>query len=178
MTDSFSTVLAVSVLDEPRGIVEKLEAHRKGILHRAFSVFLTDENGNMLIQKRACGKYHSGGLWSNACCSHPTEGDLLSQANERLFQELGIRTELTQAGSFIYRCVFPNGLTEYEFDHILTGKISRNEPIVPNPQEAEEIRFISITELKKQLEETPGIFSAWFITAAPKVIALIEHRAE
>ena len=67
MTDSFSTVLAVSVLDEPKGIVEKLEAHQKGILHRAFSIFLTDENGNMLIQKRAAGKYHSGGLWSNAC---------------------------------------------------------------------------------------------------------------
>lgn len=176
MTDSFSTVLAVSVLDEPKGTVEKLEAHRKGILHRAFSIFLTDENGNMLIQKRAAGKYHSGGLWSNACCSHPTIDDITAQANERLFQELGIRTELKEIASFIYRCVFSDGLIEYEYDHILVGKISRNERIVLNPEEAEAIRFIPLDELKDLLEHQPEIFSAWFITAAPKVISCIEKR--
>ncbi|MGN1444349.1 MAG: isopentenyl-diphosphate Delta-isomerase [Acutalibacteraceae bacterium] len=176
MTNSFSAVLAVSVLDEPKGIVEKLEAHRKGILHRAFSIFLTDENGNMLIQKRAAGKYHSGGLWSNACCSHPTDDDILSQANERLFQELGIRTALSEIDSFIYRCVFPDGLIEYEYDHILIGKISSKERIVLNPEEAEEIRFIRLDELKQQLLTQPEIFSAWFITAAPKVISHLEKR--
>lgn len=176
MTDSFSTVLAVSVLDEPKGIVDKLEAHRKGILHRAFSIFLTDENGNMLIQKRAAGKYHSGGLWSNACCSHPTIDDITAQANERLFQELGIRTELKEIGSFIYRCVFSDGLIEYEYDHILVGKISRNERIVLNPEEAEAIRFVPLAELKESLEHQPEIFSAWFITAAPKAISCIEKR--
>ena len=174
MTDSFSTVLAVSVLDEPKETVEKLEAHRKGILHRAFSVFLTDGNGNMLIQKRAAGKYHSGGLWSNACCSHPTADDITAQANERLFQELGIRTELKEIDSFIYRCVFPDGLIEYEYDHILIGEISSNEKISLNPEEAEEIRFISLEELKIQLEQRPEIFSVWFITAAPKVIHYLE----
>lgn len=176
MTDSFSTVLAVSILDEPKGIVDKLEAHRKGILHRAFSIFLTDENGNMLIQKRAAGKYHSGGLWSNACCSHPTIDDITAQANERLFQELGIRTELKEIGSFIYRCVFSDGLIEYEYDHILVGKISRNERIVLNPEEAEAIRFVPLAELKESLEHQPEIFSAWFITAAPKAISCIEKR--
>ena len=176
MTDSFSTVLAVSVLDEPKGIVEKLEAHQKGILHRAFSIFLTDENGNMLIQKRAAGKYHSGGLWSNACCSHPTTDDILNEANERLFQELGVRTGLSEIDSFIYRCVFSDGLIEYEYDHILIGRISRNEKIVLNPEEAEEIRFISLNELKLQLLRQPEVFSAWFITAAPKVISCIEKR--
>ncbi len=176
MSDSFSTVLAVSVLDEPKGPVEKLEAHRKGILHRAFSIFLTDENGNMLIQKRAAGKYHSGGLWSNACCSHPTVDDICPQANERLFQELGIRTELKEIDSFIYRCVFSDGLIEYEYDHVLVGKIRSDERITVNPQEAEAIRFIPLDELKELLEHQPEIFSAWFITAAPKVIPYIEKR--
>lgn len=174
MTDSFSTVLAVNILDEPKETVEKLEAHRKGILHRAFSVFLTDGNGNMLIQKRAAGKYHSGGLWSNACCSHPTVDDITEQANERLFQELGVRTELKEIDSFIYRCVFSDGLIEYEYDHILIGKISRDEKFILNPQEAEEIRFISLEELKTRLEQQPEEFSTWFITAAPKVIRYIE----
>lgn len=176
MTDSFSTVLAVSVLDEPKGIVEKLEAHRKGILHRAFSIFLTDENGNMLIQKRAAGKYHSGGLWSNACCSHPTTDDIIVQANERLYQELGVRTALSEIDRFIYRCVFPDGLIEYEYDHILIGRISRNEKIVLNPEEAEAIRFIRLNELKLQLLRQPEVFSTWFITAAPKVIHRLEKR--
>ena len=176
MTDSFSTVLAVSILDEPKGIVDKLEAHRKGILHRAFSIFLTDENGNMLIQKRAAGKYHSGGLWSNACCSHPTIDDITAQAKERLFQELGIRTELKEIGSFIYRCVFSDGLIEYEYDHILVGKIRSDEKLTVNPEEAEAIRFVPLAELKESLEHQPEIFSAWFITAAPKVISCIEKR--
>lgn len=176
MTNTFSTVLAVSVLDEPKEIVEKLEAHQKGILHRAFSVFLTDENGNMLIQKRAAGKYHSGGLWSNACCSHPTTDDILAEANERLYQELGVQTALSEIDSFIYRCVFPDGLIEYEYDHILLGKISRDEEIVLNPEEAEEIRFIGLEELKQLLLRQPEIFSAWFITAAPKVISHLEKH--
>lgn len=169
MKNSFQSVLAVSVLDEPRGIVEKLEAHRIGILHRAFSIFLTDENGNMLIQKRAAGKYHSGGLWTNACCSHPT-GELLTDANDRLFEELGIRTDLRKIGEFVYRCQFSDGLIEYEYDHVLIGKIRSDVKLVVSPDEAEEVRFISLPDLKSELEKSPQMFTVWFATAAPMVL--------
>ncbi|MGN1194508.1 MAG: isopentenyl-diphosphate Delta-isomerase [Acutalibacteraceae bacterium] len=173
MKNSFKSVLAVSVLDEPKGIVEKLEAHQKGILHRAFSIFLTDENGNMLIQKRAAGKYHSGGLWTNACCSHPT-GDILTDANDRLFEELGIRTDLKEIGEFVYRCEFSDGLIEYEYDHVLIGKIKSNEKLVVSPDEAEEVRFISPQNLKTELEKTPQAFTVWFATAAPMVLKYLK----
>ena len=169
MSNSFRSVLAVSVLDEPRGIVEKLEAHKKGVLHRAFSVFLTDENGNILLQKRAAGKYHSGGLWTNACCSHPT-GDILKDANDRLFEELGIRTELQEIGEFVYRCVFSDGLIEYEYDHVLIGQIRSDTKITVSPEEAEEVRFVSPGKLKAELIETPQLFTVWFATAEPMVL--------
>lgn len=175
MSNRFKSVLAVNVLDEPTGVIEKLEAHRKGVLHRAFSIFLTDENGNMLIQKRAEGKYHSGGLWSNTCCSHPT-GNLLDDANERLFEELGIRTKLQQIDEFIYRCEFSDGLIEYEYDHILLGQIQSGEKITVNPDEASEVRFIGMDELKSELIKRPEAFSVWFITAAPKVIRYLQNR--
>lgn len=177
MKNKFRSVLAVSVLDKPRGTVEKLEAHKKGILHRAFSVFLTDENGRMLIQKRAAGKYHSGGLWSNACCSHPGE-DIVKDAGDRLFEELGIRTPLREIGSFIYRHRFDNGLIEYEYDHILLGSINSHDTLSVNPEEAEQVRFISLDELKTELEEKPEAFSVWFITAAPKVIEHLKSRTK
>lgn len=169
MKNDFQSVLAVSVLDEPKGSVEKLEAHRKGILHRAFSVFLTDENGRMLLQKRAAGKYHSGGLWSNACCSHPGE-NIIGDAEDRLFEELGVRTTLSKIGTFIYRHRFENGLIEYEYDHILLGSIASTDRLSLDPEEAEQVRFIGLDELQAELEKRPETFSVWFVTAAPKVI--------
>src|SRR5688572_19216713 len=102
--------------------MEKMEAHEKGLLHRAFSVFIFNDKGEMLLQQRALNKYHSGGLWTNACCSHPRPGeDTLQAAKRRLQEEMGIETPLTLKTSFTYKTAFENGLTEHEFDHIFTG---------------------------------------------------------
>src|SRR3954464_12352719 len=102
--------------------MEKMEAHRKALLHRAFSVFIFNDKGEMLLQQRALNKYHSGGLWTNACCSHPRPGeDTLQAAARRLNEEMGIETALTLKSGFTYKTVFGNGLTEYEFDHIFIG---------------------------------------------------------
>lgn len=115
-------VILVDEQDRPTGRMEKIEAHRKALLHRAFSIFIFNEKGQMLLHKRAAGKYHSGGLWTNACCSHPQPGEeTLAAAENRLVEEMGIRVPLTKAFDFSYRAEFDNGLTEYEFDHVFTG---------------------------------------------------------
>src|ERR1700712_4649445 len=112
-------VILVNELDEPTGKMEKMEAHRKALLHRAFSVFIFNAKGEMLLQRRSSHKYHSAGLWTNACCSHPFPGeDVKDAALRRLQEELGFTTPLEKAFDFIYKAAFDNGLTEYEFDHV------------------------------------------------------------
>ena len=171
MNSSTQVVLLVSPLDVPLGICSKLQAHTDGKLHRAFSVFLTDGAGNILLQRRAITKYHSGGLWTNSCCSHPV-GDVLTDAKVRLVEELGVETEIEEIGHFVYRHVFENGMTEYEFDHVLLGRIARETPLSPDPAEADAVEWMSLEELERQLTGRPNKFTPWFITAAP--IAL-EH---
>src|SRR3954470_13284590 len=115
-------VILVNEKDQAIGTMEKMEAHRKGVLHRAFSVFIFDRHGKMLLQQRAFHKYHSGGLWTNACCSHPLPGeDIESAAHRRLYEEMGFQTPLKKIFDFTYKADFRNGLTEYEFDHVFTG---------------------------------------------------------
>src|ERR1700743_3243063 len=115
-------VVLVDESDKEIGVMEKMEAHEKALLHRAFSVFIFDASGRMLLQRRALAKYHSGGLWTNACCSHPRPGETVQAAAERrLVEELGFSTPLCKAFEFIYRADFANGLTEYEFDHVFAG---------------------------------------------------------
>ena len=169
MNSSTQVVLLVSPLDIPLGTCSKQEAHVQGKLHRAFSVFLTDENGEILLQRRALTKYHSGGLWTNACCSHPV-GDVLSDAVVRLKEELGVESELKEIGHFVYRHVFENGMTEYEVDHVLLGQISRSTPLSPAPEEADAVEWMSVQKLSRQLTEMPEKFTPWFITAAPIVL--------
>lgn len=169
MNSSTQIVLLVSPLDVPLGSCSKLQAHVEGKLHRAFSVFLTDGQGNILLQRRAVTKYHSGGLWTNACCSHPV-GDVLADAKVRLTEELGVEAELEEIGHFVYRHTFENGLTEYEFDHVLLGRIDRGTPLSPDPAEADALQWMCAEELKQQLTQTPEIFTPWFITAAPVVL--------
>ena len=123
MDNSKDKLILVDILDRPVGTLDKLAVHQKGLLHRAFSVFLLDvPRRRMLLQKRAPGKYHSSGLWANTCCSHPRpEEDTLEAARRRLYEETGLRSELTELFTFIYRAEFDNGLSEYELDHVLVG---------------------------------------------------------
>ena len=150
--------------DREIGRGEKLDVHRRGLLHRAFSVFLFDGD-SLLIQRRAAGKYHSAGLWANTCCSHPRVGQGLAEAATiRLKEECGIEgVPLCETGSFLYRAVFSNGLTEYEFDHVFVGEYG--EGFSPDPEEISELRYIPLHELKRDLMEHPEGYAAWFFTA-------------
>jgi isopentenyl-diphosphate delta-isomerase len=154
-------VILVSEKDQPIGTMEKMEAHRKGVLHRAFSVFIFDRHGKMLLQQRALHKYHSGGLWSNACCSHPRPGeDTLSAAKKRLKEEMGFETELRSLFSFAYKAEFENGLIEHEYDHVLAGHYDGK--VLPNKNEVMNYRFESMDQIKSELEQNPEQFTAWF----------------
>ena len=115
-------VILVNEQDEQTGVMEKMEAHQKALLHRAFSVFIFNDKGELLLQQRASDKYHSGGLWTNTCCSHPNpDEETITAAQRRLKEEMGFTTKLSKAFDFIYKSEFSNGLTEHEFDHVFTG---------------------------------------------------------
>lgn len=122
----------------------------------------------MLLQKRASGKYHSGGLWTNACCSHPTPGlDIKEAAEKRLLEEMGFTVTLTKIFDFIYKAEFENGLTEHEFDHVFTGTYEGE--ISPDKEEVEDYQFINLEELKRSIELQPHIYTEWFKIALPKL---------
>lgn len=162
-------VILVDQADRPVGRMEKQEAHRKGLLHRAFSVFLLD-GSKLLIQRRALDKYHCGGLWSNTCCSHPAPGEpVLSAAERRLDEELGIKNaRLRELDTFLYRAAFPNGLAEYELDHVLLGEYSG--PVRPDPMEIAQVRWIDLEELQRDLQAFPQWYTPWFPPALTLVL--------
>ncbi len=160
----------VNEKDDPVGTLEKMEAHRRGVLHRAFSVFIFNSEGEMLLQRRAFGKYHSGGLWTNACCSHPMPGeDLVPAARRRLQEELGFETELEKIFDFIYKASLDGGLTEHELDHVLAGIY--DGPVVFNTEEVMEVKYMKMKRVRALLEKEPENFTAWFPLAFPKVEA-------
>ena len=167
-------LILVDIFDQPVGSAGKAETHRKGLLHRAFSVFLL--NGDqMLIQQRALHKYHSGGLWSNACCSHPRVGESLPSAVERRLQEeLGLQTPCREVGAFVYRHEFSPELFEYEYDHIFVGEYSGEVKL--NPEEAMAMRWVGLDELADDLRKNPQKYSVWFLTAAPMVLATLKKQ--
>ena len=176
MDHRFQQVVLVNEQDEEKGTMEKMEAHRKGALHRAFSIFLFDSKGNMLIQQRAAKKYHSGSLWTNTCCSHPYPGEAVEEAAaRRLFEEMGIATALTHAFSFLYRAEFDNGLTEHEYDHVFTG-VYEGE-INANSDEVASYTYKPVTELLRQVEDFPQRFTPWFKIALPRVLAHMQLQA-
>lgn len=144
------------------GSMEKLEAHQKGLLHEAFSIFIFNKNKELLLQRRALEKYHSGGLWTNTCCSHTRVGeDLNTAAHRRMIEEMGFdTTDLKKVYSFIYKVALDKGLTEYEYDHVLVGQYE-NEIINPNPEEVCEYKWISINSLKKDAFENPDCYTEW-----------------
>ena len=161
-------VILVNEVDEPTGTMEKIEAHKKGILHRAFSIFIFNNKGEMLLQQRSSGKYHNGGLWTNACCSHPAPGEsTLIAANRRLKEEMGFTTQLEKAFDFTYKASFENGLTEHEFDHVFIGHYEGEIKVDHN--EVMDYCFKPIDELKASLQSHPQKFTPWFKIAFPKI---------
>ena len=161
-------VILVDEYDVSSGVMEKMEAHEKAFLHRAVSVFIFNAKGEMLLQQRSLHKYHSGGLWTNSCCSHPRPGeDTLSAATRRLQEEMGFTVPLSKVFDFVYHAKFENGLSEYEFDHVFVG-IYEGE-IVPNPMEVNCYHYLSLNEIEAQLQNQPTLFTAWFHIAFPKV---------
>lgn len=169
-------LILVTVDDKPIGTLGKEDVHREGLLHRAFSVFLYDGE-RMLLQKRADGKYHSGGLWTNACCSHPRAGEELEDAvHRRLKLECGIDTEVRELFSFTYRIKFDEHLYEYEYDHVFLGTYDSSLPVRLNAEEASEYRWVGLTELKQELLLKPDTFTSWFVIAVSKVLPVIEQE--
>ena len=161
-------VVLVDSQDNEVGIMEKLEAHEKGLLHRAFSIFLFNSKGEMLLQQRALTKYHSPGLWTNACCSHPAPNETTLEAGKRRLQEeLGLSTVLVEAFKFEYRATFDNSLTEHELDHVLVGYTDDFPQL--NPDEAQDYRRVRWADLLSEMALYPEKFTVWF-----KII-LTEH---
>lgn len=162
-------VTLVNEHDQTIGKEEKLAAHQKGLLHRAFSIFIFNQNKQMLLQKRAAIKYHSANLWSNACCGHPRpEETTMQAAQRRLFEETGITCQLHQAGSFTYRAnLSSSNLIEHEIDHLFYGFFDGTPS--PNPHEISQLRWISQQQLFQELEQHPHLFTAWFCEAAQAI---------
>ena len=154
-------VILVNKRDEPIGLMGKMEAHEKGLLHRAFSVFIFNSQQEVLLQQRASCKYHSPNLWTNTCCSHPRAGETNLQAGERRLQEeMGMQVPLEEVFSFIYKAPFDNGLTEHEYDHVLVG-YSDAQPQI-NPEEVASWKWLSLEAIKEDILQAPEQYTAWF----------------
>lgn len=162
-------VILVDENDVPVGTMEKMEAHQKALLHRAFSIFIFNTHGEMLLHKRAENKYHSAGLWSNACCSHPQPGeDSLAAAEKRLEQEMGISSKLVKAFDFIYKAPFDNGLTEHEYDHVFVGVYDGE--ITADKEEVSDYYYAPAEKIKNAIASQPEAYTTWFKIAFPKVM--------
>ncbi|MEO8765770.1 MAG: isopentenyl-diphosphate Delta-isomerase [Ginsengibacter sp.] len=168
-------MILVNGRDEQIGTMEKMEAHQKGLLHRAFSVFIFNSNGELLLQQRALGKYHNGGLWTNTCCSHPLPGeDVMSAAHRRLSEEMGITTSLSHAFNFTYRATFPNGLTEHEYDYVFTGTYDGEINI--DESEVSDFCFKTIKDLETSIQLHPLTYTEWFKIAFPRIVLFYENN--
>lgn len=162
-------VILVDTNDQVTGYEEKLKAHQEGLLHRAFSVFVFNDKGELLLQQRALSKYHSAGLWTNTCCSHPRPGENTTDAAiRRIQEEMGFACELQPLFSFIYRVSFDNGLSEHELDHVLAGTYNGS----PLPDEAEVMawKWVNTNALTKDMHAHPENYTYWFCQLLPKVI--------
>lgn len=166
-------VILVDEHDVPVGTMEKMEVHQKALLHRAFSIFIFNGKGEMLLHRRADRKYHSGGLWTNACCSHPRPGEeTLDAAHTRLQHEMGFDTALNKAFDFIYKAPFDNGLTEHEFDHVFSGTYTGE--IHPNAEEVSDYCYMPVNEIRDSIRSHPQKYTEWFKIAFPKMEAYLE----
>ena len=157
-------IILVDESDNMTGEGEKMEVHRKGLLHRCFSIFIFNSSGEMMLQQRAKHKYHSGGLWTNACCSHPRPGEQnIDAAHRRLKEEMGFDCDLREVMTFTYRAQLDHGMTEHEYDHVFIG-IYDGEPLL-NPEEADGWKLASISSIIDDLKCNPGSYTAWFSIA-------------
>lgn len=160
MTDAAERVILVDAQDRERGWAPKLEAHRSGELHRAFSVFVVSTAGEILLQRRARDKYHSGGLWSNTCCGHPRPGERTeAAARRRLREEMGFECPLEPLFGFVYRAELGGGLVEHEYDHVFLGRYDGRPD--PDPAEVEGWRWEPLRTLRRRLEEDSGAYTLW-----------------
>ena len=154
-------VILVNEKNEQIGLMPKMEAHEKAVLHRAFSVFIFNDTNELMLQQRALDKYHSPGLWTNTCCSHQRDGETNIEAGKRRLQEeMGFVTQLQDSISFIYKAPFDNGLTEHEYDHVLLGKFNDIPDI--NPEEVASWKWMSIEHVKADIALNPEIYTEWF----------------
>lgn len=168
-------VILVDENDNPAGLAEKMDAHKKGLLHRAFSVFIFNPKGEMLLQQRALEKYHSGGLWTNACCSHPVPGEEMTHTiYRRLKEEMGFAATVEKAFHFIYRAEFENGLTEYEVDHVFAGEYEG--PVIFNTDEVMDYCYKDMESIGQSLKGNPGKYTVWFSLAFPKISGWWDQR--
>lgn len=154
-------IVLVDENDKELGTEEKLSAHRMGLLHRAFSIFVFNRNGELLLQRRALSKYHCPGLWTNTCCSHPRPGETIGEAaNRRLKEEMGFDCPLKEVFNFVYKTPVPPDLTEHEFDHVLVG--TYEGPPVPNPVEVVECKWVRLDTLQADILAHPEKYTPWF----------------
>ena len=172
--DQQDMVILVNEQDMEIGLMPKLEAHEKGLLHRAFSVFIFNTKGEILLQQRALNKYHSAGRWTNTCCSHPRHGEEIHEAaKRRLMEEMGLETDLTHLFSFVYKEPFENGLTEHEYDHVFAG-VANETPVI-DPEEAAGWRYASLEEIEAEIKKDPHSFSVWFKASYLKVFGQVRE---
>ena len=161
-------LILVDDKDNELGTMDKLSVHQKGLLHRAFSIFIFNSKGELLLQQRADDKYHSEGLWANTCCSHPRDGEKVSEAvHRRLMEEMGMVCDLHFKFSFIYKKQFANGLTEHELDHVYFGR--GDEFPKPNKEEVKDWKYMTLDQLESDIEENPHHYTAWLKISLPQV---------
>lgn len=161
MDTSREDVILVDENDRQTGTMEKLEAHQKGVLHRAFSIFLFNKNGELLLQRRALEKYHTPGLWTNTCCSHPRADESMEHALQRkLKQEMGITIPVKKAFQFVYKAELESGLIEHELDHVFYGYFGENPN--PNPEEVVEWKYSSVSDIREDIKNYPERYTPWF----------------
>ncbi len=164
-------IILVDENDNEVGFGEKMAVHKEGKLHRAFSIFVFNSKGQLLLQKRAKSKYHSGGLWTNTCCSHPRKGEkLLDAAHRRLKEEMGFDCELKELFGFVYKAKLGD-LYEHEYDHVLIGKYDGE--VKPNPEEVEDFKWVDVEEIKNDIKQNPDDYTYWFKIAFEKILAYI-----
>ncbi len=167
-------VILVNEKDEKIGLMPKMEAHEKAVLHRAFSVFVFNDKNELLLQQRASHKYHSPLLWTNTCCSHQRDGEGNIEAGiRRLEEEMGFVCELKEVTWFIYKAPFDNGLTEHELDHILIGYY--NENTILNREEVDSFKWMTIEAVKNDMQKHPEIYTEWFKIIFDKYYSFISH---
>ncbi len=168
-------VILVDENDKETGVMEKMEAHEKGVLHRAFSIFVFNKDNKLILHRRALSKYHSPGLWTNTCCSHPRAGECTDDAvHRRLIEEMGFDTELEEIFSFTYKSEVGQGLTEHEFDHVFAGVYDGK--INANPEEVDSWKLMDMDDIKSEMQTHPELYTVWFRIAFERVYEFINNN--